>query len=133
MADRSARIPLKAALARVWRNNRRLSVVFLFLVALSLFFAVRSIAFFVYWHDHRDEPIEGWMTIRYVANSYRVDPRLLHDTLGLERGQPDRRPLFEIARSRGLPLDVASRKLIEAIEADRRQRDASPQPPAPGS
>lgn len=109
-------------LKRLWRNNRWLTISFLLTLTLALFFIIRAGVFFVYWQNHTDEPIEGWMTIRYVAHSYRVDPKLVHDAAGLLETGPDRRPLIRIARDENLPLNTLATSIIEAIEADRAKR-----------
>lgn len=109
-------------LKKLWRHNRWLTLSFLITLTLALFFIIRAGVFFVYWQNHTDEPIEGWMTVRYIANSYRVDPELVHDAIGLPRTGPDRRPLIRIAREDGRPLDQMATTIIEAIEADRKAR-----------
>ncbi|MCY0147274.1 hypothetical protein OEG84_06000 [Hoeflea sp. G2-23] len=109
-------------LRKLWRHNRWLTLSFLITLTLALFFIIRASVFFVYWQNHTDEPIEGWMTVRYIANSYRVDPELVHDAIGLPRTGPDRRPLIRIAREDGRPLDQMATTIIEAIEADRKAR-----------
>lgn len=112
-------------LKKLWRHNRWLTLTFLITLTLALIFIVRAGVFFVYWQNHADEPIEGWMTVRYVAKSYQVDPKIIHDAIGLPRYGPDRRPLIKIAREQGRPLDALTTAMIEAIEADRAARDWS--------
>jgi hypothetical protein len=109
-------------LKKLWRHNRWLTLSFLLTLTLALVFIIRAGVFFVYWQQHRDEPIEGWMTVRYVAHSYRVDPRIVHDAIGLPKTGPDRRPLIRIAREDGEPLDEITGRIISAIKADRAAR-----------
>ena len=67
------------------------------------------------------------MTIRYVAKSYRVSPKLLHDAIGLPQTGPDHRPLNQGSpASRTKPLDALTAQIIEAIEAERRQLAPAP-------
>lgn len=122
-----------ATFKKIWRSNRWLTLSFLLTSTLALVFIIRAGVFLVYWQNHADEPVEGWMTIRYVANSYRVDPKIIHDALGLPRTGPDRRPLIRIARERGQPLDALTSAIVDAIEADRAShpRPAGPPPPSP--
>ena len=108
-----------ATLKKLWRHNRWLTLSFLITLTLALFFIIRASVFFVYWQNHADEPIEGWMTVRYVARSYRVDPRIVHDAVGLPDTGPDRRPLIKIAREDGEPLDQITARILEAIRNDR--------------
>ena len=118
-----------ATLKKLWRTNRWLTISFLLTLMLALFFIIRAGIFFVYWQNHADEPIEGWMTIRYVANSYRVDARIVHDALGLPQTGPDRRPLIKIAREEGQPLDALTKSILDAIGADRKGRGLPPVSP----
>ncbi|WP_339758818.1 hypothetical protein [uncultured Hoeflea sp.] len=106
-------------LRRLWRHNRWLTLSFLITLTLALVFIIRASVFFVYWQHHADEPIEGWMTIRYVANSYRVDPKIVRDAIGLPQSGPDRRPLIRIAREDGKQLDQITERVLDAIKADR--------------
>lgn len=109
-------------LRKLWRHNRWLTLAFLLTLTLALVFTIRAGVFFVYWQQHQDEPIEGWMTVRYVARSYRVDPKIVHDAIGLPRTGPDRRPLIRIAREDGKPLDQITERVLEAIRANRIAR-----------
>jgi hypothetical protein len=111
-----------ATLKRLWRQNRWLTLAFALTLTLALIFIIRAGVFFIYWQQHRDEPIEGWMTVRYVARSYRVDPKIVHDAVGLPETGPDRRPLVRIAREDGQPLDEMTARILEAIRADRAAR-----------
>ena len=109
-------------LKRLWRHNRWLTIAFALTLTLALVFIIRAGVFFVYWQQHRDEPIEGWMTVRYIARSYRVDPKIVHDAIGLPETGPDRRPLVRIAREDGKPLDEMTTGILQAIRADRAAR-----------
>jgi hypothetical protein len=106
-------------LRKLWRQNRWLTLSFLITLTLALVFIIRAGVFFVYWQQHQDEPIQGWMTVRYVAHSYRVDPRIVHDAIGLPETGPDHRPLIVIARENGKPLDQITERVLAAIKADR--------------
>ncbi len=89
-----------------------------FALALALFvvFAVRAALFAMYWSDPAKfrQPIEGWMTPRYVATSWRIPRPEMDAALG-EAMPPKgvRLTLNEIAKESGVPLEV----LIERIEA----------------
>lgn len=106
-------------LKKLWRHNRWLTLSFLITLTLALFFIIRAGVFFVYWQNHTDEPIDGWMTVRYIARSYRVNPKIVHDAIGLPENQPDHRPLIKIARQDNEPLDEITARILEAIRADR--------------
>ena len=101
----------------------------LFLVALVVagLFGVRAIQRATYWRTHRDVPIRGWMTVPYVAHSYRVPPPVLYDALGIKPvPPPDRRPLRQIAREQNRKVEELISDLQEAIA---RERAAHPPPP----
>jgi hypothetical protein len=79
---------------------------------------------------HADEPIRPWMTIPYVARSYRVPAATLYQALGTEPRTHDRRPLSAIARAQHRPVEEVIAELQAAI---KRERAAAPTaPPQPG-
>jgi len=93
-------------LAYLWRNHRIASLAFALVAALTIGFAIRSALFAFYWSDpaSRDQQVQGWMTPRYVAHSWKVPPEVMQAALG-EVALPDRRRTLEdIAADRGVPL-----------------------------
>lgn len=119
-------------LAGLWQRRRFMLIAFVAASVLAAFFLVRAIGFWLYFADHRDEPIESWMTIRYIANSWRTDPRLVRDAVGLSKDGPDRRPLERIAAERGESVDQLAARILSAIEAEREARENG-KPPPPSS
>ena len=115
---------------RFWR--RVLIALFVAVVAFTGYHAVRTVSDAIYWNAHRDEPIQRWMTIGYVAHSYHVPPHVLHQALGLPP-QPDRRPLGRIARDSGRSMDAIEARLTYAIVHARPPYPppAPPQKPRP--
>jgi Sec-independent protein translocase protein TatA len=109
---------------------RQWLVVLLFAVVLgaTALHATRAARRAIYWRQHQDEPISGWMTLGYVAHSYRVPPHVLYGALGLPPPRPgeprDRRPLREIARDQGRTLDEIRPALQEAISRERAAQNA---------
>ena len=114
---------------------------FVLVVSFTGLFAVRTVRRAIYWHYHQDEPIRPWMSLGYIAHSYRVSPWVLHRALGLPL-KPDRRPIREIAREQHRPVDEVIAILQDAIVHSRppypRPPDVPPdevgprgQPPAP--
>jgi len=100
---------------------RQWLLVSLFLAATFVagFFLVRTVRRAVYWHNHRDQPIRAWMSVPYVSHSYRVPPPLLYNAIGLPPIVHDRRPLREIARDEGRPVETLISELEEAIKHAR--------------
>ncbi len=114
------------------RLSRRLLVaLFVALVAFTGYHAVRTVSEAAYWNAHRDEPIERWMTIGYVAHSYHVPPHVLHRALGLPP-TPDHRPLGRIARDSGRSMTWVEARLTHAI-VHARPPYPPPAPPPPSA
>ena len=59
-----------------------------FVAALSVLivFSVRAAHHARALHPKVDEPIQGWMDLRYIAHSYHVPPYVLADALKLPPG-----------------------------------------------
>ena len=102
----------------------------LFLAALLVagLFGVRAVRRAAYWRGHRDVPVRPWMSIPYVAHSYRVPARALYEAVGLKpQPPPDRRPLRLIAREQGRPVEELINELQEAVARERASRPPPPQ------
>lgn len=101
---------------------------FLFFIGFTVHHAFFFVRDAIYWSYHRDEPVEGWMNVGYVAHSYRVPPHVLYKALGMPHKPPDRRPLSEIAREQNRSMDDVRAVLMDAIV---RARPPNPPPPPP--
>ena len=116
-------------LKRLWRKHRLLVTAFVLASAVTLFFALRTVLFFAYWNDpaHRNQPLEGWMTIGYVAHSWRVPADRLARALNLPPPPEDgtRPPLKRLAKERGESFESFSAEIEEKI----RQLRAEGPPP----
>ncbi len=96
-----------------------------FIVSLGIVVIFATRAFHRAPRRHVDEPIAPWMSIPYIARSYRVPAYVLYQALGLPASPPDHRPLMMIARHQ--KRTVAS--LITALqEAIRHSRPPNPTP-----
>lgn len=105
------------------------ALLFVLVVGATALHATRMVRRAIYWHEHRDEPIRSWMTVGYVAHSYRVPPHVLLRALNLPETKPhDRRPLREIARDQGRTFDEVRAALEDAIT---HARPPYPPPPPP--
>ncbi len=109
----------------LWKDNKGLVTGFVLALAVMVFFAVRSIMFWIYWSDpaHRNQAIEGWMTPRYVAHSWHVPPQVVRDALELSP-ETGRVTIGQLAEQRGEPFAEVAAKIITAIEAARAEREA---------
>ena len=94
-------------------------------------FAVRTVQRAMYWRAHRDEVIRPWMSVPYVAHSYRVPPHVLYQALGIPPQPHDRRPLKQIAREQNRSVDDLSAVLRDAIARERAKPPTTAEPPAP--
>lgn len=103
----------------LWRRHRLLLIAFVFAAALTLFFAARFTFFVMYWSDpaHRDQPLQGWMTIGYIAHSYDVPREALADALGLVPPEKGKRPTLDmLARDRGMTAAEFQAEIEATIE-----------------
>jgi hypothetical protein len=97
-------------------------------VLLTSLFAVRTFRRAIYWRMHRDEVIRPWMSVPYVAHSYRVPSYVLYDALKLEHPPHDHRPIREIAKEQHRQVNEIIKTLNDAI-ARARQQPSLNQPP----
>ena len=92
---------------------------------------VRTAEDAIYWREHRDEPIQGWMTVGFVAHSYHVPPHVLLLALHLSLGPPpDKRNLASIAAARGQSVDQLAAILNNAVVHVRPPYPPPPPPPS---
>lgn len=112
---------------RTFRWHQWLVVaLFLLVSGLTAFKSVQMAREVIYWQVHRDEAIRGWMSVGYVAHSYRVPPYLLNLALGLPHDQPDKRPLRKIAHMQHRSIDEIRTVLHNTII---QARPPYPSPP----
>lgn len=115
-----------AALGHLWREHRGLVLATGLAIALTLFFAGRFAIRTVYWSQHQDVALAEWMTIGFVAQSYRVDRTDLLEALDI--AAPEQRPrltIAEIATLTGRPVEAVEVAILDAIAAVRGADPAS--------
>ncbi len=108
----------------LWQSHKGLVLAFALAAGVTVFFLTRSVLFAIYWADpaHRFQPIEAWMTPRYIGYSYDLPAEDVAAMLGLT-GTPAFRPtLARIAGERGVPV-------ADLIETLRRNLPPSPVKP----
>jgi hypothetical protein len=107
----------------VWKEHRIATLVFGTAVAVAVIFAVRLVAFWIFWANpaHRKMAPEGWMTPGYVAMSWDVPREVVGEALGLEAGK--RRALEDIAAERGVHLSDLIADLQAALDSYRAGRE----------
>lgn len=105
---------------RLWHSHRLLLLAFGLAATLTLFFAVRMVVFGIYWADpkHQNQPLEGWMTLRYVAHSYDLQREDALAILGVSSPPGGRQSLQKLAREQGMTLQELQSR-IDAFVASR--------------
>ncbi len=108
---------MKPPIAHLWAHHRALFVTFTLALLVTVIFAVRSVVFVVYWSDpaHRNQPLEAWMTPRYVAQSYDVPVEVVAEMLAVAHQRQFRPTLRRLARQNGTDLDALKAKLLRDI------------------
>jgi len=107
------------------RKHWLLWLVFVLAVFITGVSAVRTVHQAAYWRSHRDEPIHGWMTVGYVAQSYHVPSTVLYEALALAPQPPDKRPISRIARAQNRSVDEVIGVLMKSID---KARPPNPEP-----
>lgn len=97
-------------------------------LVITALFAVRTVRRATYWRLHHDEVIRPWMSLPYVAHSYRVPPRVLYEALNLEHPPHDRRPIKQIAAEQHKSVNEVINILNQAIARARQQPPANGPP-----
>lgn len=119
---------MAGALGFLWRHHRIALLSFSAVLVLTVFFGVRAVLFGVYWSDpaHRDQSIQGWMTPRYIAQSWSVPPEIVGAALGLPPDPGKRIRLEDLAAEQGVPLPVLAAQVEAAIAAFRATDPSQP-------
>ncbi|WP_420397652.1 hypothetical protein [Nioella sp.] len=115
-------------LRRIWQAAPVATVILGGALVVSLFFAVRLVAFWIYWADpaHRDQAIEPWMTPGYVAHSWDVPREVAFEALNLPPAPGRPLSLQELAEERGVSVDVLAAQVQTAINAFRAEQGPRP-------
>jgi hypothetical protein len=105
------------ALRKLWKEHKVAATAFVVALVIALFFAARLAYFMVYWSDpaHRNQPIEDWMTIGYVARSYDVPRDKLAEAIVVTPRLGQRMTLADIAAERGVTTESLKTELRRAI------------------
>ncbi|RID93494.1 hypothetical protein D2N39_00780 [Gemmobacter lutimaris] len=108
------------------RRHPKLFAAFVLALVLALFFSGRIVVRAVYWSQHREEAVAAWMTVGYVARSWRLDPRAIDAEAGLPPPQGHPLTLEQIAADRGVPV---AEVIAEVEAAIATLRATAPQKP----
>ncbi|MGR3291456.1 MAG: hypothetical protein ACU0C9_09720 [Paracoccaceae bacterium] len=104
-----------------WRRRPILTTGFVLAVVLTGIFAFRSVAMMVYWTDpdHRDQTIQGWMTPRFVAQSWHLPPDVMLEALQVDKMPGRRQALRDIAAAQGISLQELAERIVMAAQMFR--------------
>jgi hypothetical protein len=63
---------------QLWQHYHKALIAFAIAVVAVLYFGFQTLTHALYWNypAHRDQALAGWMTPRYVANSYAIPPEV---------------------------------------------------------
>ena len=107
-------------------------IAFVLVILATGVFTVRTVRRAVFWRLHRDEVIRPWMTIPYVAHSYRVPPHVIYQALGIPPQPHDRRPLKQIAHEQSRSVEQVILVVQDAITRERANQPTGAAPPNAG-
>ena len=112
--------PMTNKLKHLWQNHKLLLSGFTIAAVLTAFFAVRMVVSSIYWGnpDHQNQPLEGWMTPRYVAMSYGLERQEVEQVLGMDPSSVARVHLNDLLKAQGMTLKELQAR-IDAIVAAR--------------
>ncbi|MFN3724080.1 MAG: hypothetical protein ACK4VZ_13640 [Paracoccaceae bacterium] len=113
----------------LFRRHPVLATLFALALILTLVFAARFVAQVVYWSDpaRQEQEVEGWMTLRYVAKSWRLSPLDLSEQAGLPApARGSRKTLEQLADEMGLPLAELIAKVKAGIAGLTRASQEMP-------
>jgi hypothetical protein len=112
------------------RARPGLVIAFVLAALLTVFLGGRIIARAIYWENHQNQAIQGWMTLGYIARSWGVDSLELAALAGFgqpaEKGHPQ--PLIDIARDRGVALAAVIAQTEAALQTLLAQNPARHNP-----
>ena len=104
--------------------------VFALALVLLVFFGIRFVDRFMYFHDpaHRNQALEPWMTPRYVGMSYKLPRDVIFDVMDLENTEGRRMRVGEIADRMGISLAELEARVRKAKIAFLAQGDGAKRP-----
>ena len=109
---------MKSGLKNLWQNHKLLLLAFVLAAGITIMFAVRLVVVTVYFSNpaHQNQPLEGWMTPRYVALSYDLGADELEQVLGIDPTTVSRVHLRNLLKDQGITLQELQSRL-DAITA----------------
>ncbi len=118
-------MPGQGLLRHLWQTQKlALAVLALSLLALGWF----GIGFLTHAKRfnhpaHVQQPLEPWMTPRFVGRSYQIPPKIARELFQVEPGSGERPTMATIAEKRGLTLTALEALVKQAAEEARKARE----------
>jgi hypothetical protein len=106
----------------IWTHHKPAVVALLIIITVAGVFGTRSISQMIYWSNPAklDQPLQGWMTPRYVGRSYDVPPDVVQRAFDLETPSvPRRMSLDAIMEEHDVTLEELQARLDTAVAAYR--------------
>lgn len=104
-------------LRRLWQRHPLIAAGFGMAVLASLVFALRGAMFAAMLWMRAEQPVEGWMTPRFIALAYGLPVYQVEQTLGLTDTDARGHSLDRLAREQGRPVADLMEPLNTAIRA----------------
>lgn len=109
-------------------------------VIAIIFFSKGFIANLIYFADpkHKNQPLEYWMTPKYVVMSYDLPPPIIDEVMGLRPKIDKRKPLTKVIEDLDITLEELQNRINEAQAAhlkslEKKRPPKKEKPPKPGS
>lgn len=105
-----------------------------------IFFSKGFIANLIYFGDpkHQNQPLENWMTPRYVVMSYDLPPPIVDEVMGLRPKIDKRKPLTKVLEDLDITLEELQTRINDAQAAhlkslEKKRPPKKEKPTKPGS
>ena len=111
----------------LWQTHRLALIAFILAFSALLYFGGKTVTSAIYWMDpaHQEQPLAGWMTPRYVAQSYDLPREYVLPALFFDPETPPRRiSLDAIADENGVTLADLQARIDAATAQFEADRDA---------
>lgn len=131
--------PDRSFLAFVKKNIIPIGFLLTSVIAV-IFFSKGFIANLIYFADprHQNQPLEYWMTPRYVVMSYDLPPPIVDEVMGLRPKIDKRKPLTKVLEDLDITLEELQSRVNQAQIAhlkslEKKRPPKKEKPPKPGS
>jgi len=103
----------------LWNTHRIAFLAFGVALCALGYFGVKTVSSAIYWMDptHQDQALAGWMTPRYVGQSYKLPREIVLEALMMDPDAPPRRiSISEIAQDNDVTLDDLQSRVDAAAQ-----------------